>query len=147
MLQAIGEGTELLRHSNFALDLQDVFRVWSHGSVIRSWLIELMEKELTEKGTIEKVPSFVEDTGEVNWLVEEAIEKEIPTPIITQSVIELFKYRQNESDAARAIAIIRHGFGSHPFGRDEKIAKERKTSRLNQFYVSACFFPFSLAHR
>jgi 6-phosphogluconate dehydrogenase len=130
MLQAIGEGTELLSHSDFALNLQDVFRVWSHGSVIRSWLIELMEKGLSAKEIITEVPSFVEDTGEVNWLVEEAIEKEVPTPIIAQSVIELFRYRQSDSDAAKAIAIMRHGFGGHPFGKDEKIAKERKTSRI-----------------
>jgi 6-phosphogluconate dehydrogenase len=131
MLQAIGEGIEFLQHSDFSLNLEEVFRVWSHGSVIRSWLIELMEKGLHETGSIKKVPDFVEDTGEVNWLVEEAIEKEIPTPIIAQSVIELFRDRQSEGDAARAIAIMRHGFGGHPFGKDEKIAKERKTSRIS----------------
>lgn len=131
MLQAIGEGLELLEHSDFNLNLQEVFRVWSHGSVIRSWLIELMQKGMLETGDIKKIPDFVEDTGEVNWLVQEAIEKEIPTPIIAQSVMELFRYRQKESDAARAIAVMRHGFGGHPYGKDDKIAKERKTSRIH----------------
>lgn len=131
MLQAIGEGVELLQYGDFPLSLRDVFRVWSNGSVIRSWLVELMEKGLSEVTDIKKVPNYIEDTGEVNWLVEEAIEKEIPIPVITQSVIELFRSRRNESDSARAIAIMRHCFGGHPYGKDDYIAKERKTSRIH----------------
>ena len=88
-------------------------------------------KGLSEVGDYKKIPDYVEDTGEVNWLVEEAIEKEIPIPVITQSVLELLKSRQNESNAARAIAIMRYGFGGHPFGKNDYIAKERKTSRLH----------------
>jgi 6-phosphogluconate dehydrogenase len=131
MLQAIGEGFELLQNGSFTLNLEDVFRVWSHGSVIRSWLIELMEKGLRENLDFKKVPDYVEDTGEVNWLVEEAIQKEIPIPVITQAVIELFRSRRKESESARAIAIMRHGFGGHPFGKDDYIAKERKISRIH----------------
>ena len=131
MLQAIGEGTELLRHSDFDVDMQKVFGVWSHGSVIRSWLVELMEKGLGGFNDLKEVPDYIEDTGEVNWLVQEGIEKEIPLPVITQSVIELFRSRNKDSDAARAIAIMRHGFGGHPYGKDEYIAKERKTSRIH----------------
>jgi 6-phosphogluconate dehydrogenase len=131
MLQAIGEGVELLCRSDFDLDLSDVFHVWSNGSVIRSWLVELMEKGLKDLALLREVPDYVEDTGEVNWLVEEAIEKEIPISIITQSVIELFRSRNKESNAARAVAIMRHGFGGHPYGKNEYIAKERKTSRIH----------------
>jgi len=131
MLQAIGEGAELLQRSNYDLNLRDIFRVWSHGSVIRGWLVELMEKGLGEIRDFKEVPDYVEDTGEVNWLVQEAVEKEIPIPVITHSVIELFRSREKESDAARAIAIMRHGFGGHPYGKDDYIAKERKTSRLH----------------
>jgi 6-phosphogluconate dehydrogenase len=131
MLQAIGEGVELLCRSGFDLDLPDVFHVWSNGSVIRSWLVELMEKGLKDFTALGEVPDYIEDTGEVNWLVEEAIEKEIPVPVITQSVIELFRSRNKDSNAARAIAIMRHGFGGHPYGKDEYIAKERKTSRIH----------------
>lgn len=132
MLQSIGEGVQLLRRSGFDLDLQRIFENWSHGSVIRGWLVELMAKGLGEIENLEEIPNYVEDTGEVNWLVEEALEKEIPIPVITQAVIELFKSRENESDAYRAIAIMRHGFGGHPYGKNENIAKERKTSRLHQ---------------
>ncbi|MFQ6081660.1 MAG: phosphogluconate dehydrogenase (NAD(+)-dependent, decarboxylating) [Candidatus Bathyarchaeia archaeon] len=131
MLQAIGEGVELLRRSNFDLNLRDIFRNWSHGSVIRGWLVELMEKGLGEIKDFREVPDYVEDTGEVNWLVQEAVEKEVPIPVITHSVIELFRSREDESDAARAIAIMRHGFGGHPYGKDDYIAKERRTSRIH----------------
>lgn len=131
MLQAIGEGMALLRASDFKLDLAAIFKNWSNGSVIRSWLVELMERGLRERG-MDKVESYVEDTGEVNWLVQDAINKEIPVPVIAQSVMELFKSRINESDSSKSIALMRHGFGGHPFGREEDIVKERKTSRISK---------------
>lgn len=137
MLQAIGEGVELLKNSDFNLedeDLVDIFRNWSNGSVIRSWLIELMEKglESDENPDFEDIESYIEDTGEVNWLIQEAINNEIPTPVITQSVIELFKSRRNPKEAYKAIALMRHEFGGHPFGEDEYIKKERKESRIEK---------------
>ena len=134
MLQAIGEGISLLTQGAFKdkLDLVSILDNWAHGSVIRSWLIELMRDGLKEQGSLEKVPSFIEDTGEVNWLVQYAINNEIPLPAITQSIIELFKSRGKEFDMYRAIALMRHGFGGHPFGPDEYIQNERKTSRLSK---------------
>jgi 6-phosphogluconate dehydrogenase len=131
MLQSIGEGVELLHKSGFELDLAAIFRNWSNGSVIRGWLVELMEKGLREQG-LTKTESYIEDTGEVNWLVQDAINKEIPIPVISQSIMELFKSRMNESDAYKSIALMRHGFGGHPFGKDEGIIKERKTSRIQK---------------
>lgn len=131
MLQSIGEGVELLRGSGFKLDLAKIFKNWSHGSVIRSWLVELMEEGLREQD-FDKIKSYIEDTGEVNWLVQDAIKKEIPIPVISQSIMELFKSREKDSDAYKAIALMRHGFGGHPFGKDEYIAKERKTSRIEK---------------
>ncbi|TLX67690.1 MAG: decarboxylating 6-phosphogluconate dehydrogenase [Thaumarchaeota archaeon] len=130
MLQAIGEGLALLRQSNFELDLAQIFKNWSNGSVIRSWLVELMEQGLREGPNFQKMESYIEDTGEVDWLIQEAINKEIPIPVISQSVMELFKSRTKESDTYKAIALMRHGFGGHPFGKDEYISKERKTSRI-----------------
>jgi 6-phosphogluconate dehydrogenase len=93
--------------------------------------VELMEKGLREQG-LAKTESYIEDTGEVNWLVQDAINKEIPIPVISQSIMELFKSRMNESDAYKSIALMRHGFGGHPFGKDEGIIKERKTSRVSK---------------
>lgn len=129
MLQAIGEGVELLKGGQFDLDLQDVFHNWSNGSVIRSWLVELMEQELGNQ-ELEDVPNYVEDTGEVNWLTMWAIKQEIPTPVITTSTMELFESRGQQDDAYQAIAMMRHGFGGHPFGVDDDIAKKRKISRI-----------------
>ena len=132
MLQAIGEGVALLRNgNNFELNLENIFKNWSNGSVIRGWLIELMEKGLRED-KFDKIESYIEDTGEVNWLIQDAINKEIPIPIMSQSIMELFKSRTKDSDIYRAIALMRNGFGGHPFGKDEYISKERKFSRINK---------------
>ncbi len=131
MLQAIGEGVALLKGGDFELDLAEVFRNWSHGSVIRGWLVELMERGLKEH-SLESIESYVEDTGEVNWLVQDAINREIPVPVISLAVMELFKSRGKGGDAYRAIALMRHGFGGHPFGEDGAIARERKTGRIGK---------------
>ncbi len=131
MLQAIGEGIQLLRQGPFKLNLKEVLHNWNHGSVICSWLIELLEKEVKNNKKIKKVPSYIEDTGEVNWLVQWAINQEIPVPAISTSIMELFKSRKTDSDIYRAIAMMRHGFGDHPYGEDDYIQKERKRSRLS----------------
>lgn len=140
MLQAIGEGVELLKDGaggDFDLDedqLADLFHNWNSGSVIRSWLVELMEEGLrsTETPDFDEVQNYVEDTGEVNWLVQEAINSETPIPVISQSVMELFKSRGQQSEAYRAIALMRHGFGGHPFGANQSIEGVRKDSRLEK---------------
>jgi 6-phosphogluconate dehydrogenase len=132
MLQAIGEGVSLMESGVFDLNLERIFRNWSNGSVIRGWLVELMEKGLKENKNLDRIPDYVEDTGEVNWLLHEAVELEIPIPIITQSVMELFKSREKEGTSAKAIALMRHGFGGHPYGKNVYISKERKTSRIEK---------------
>jgi 6-phosphogluconate dehydrogenase len=129
MLQAIGEGVSLMIGSGFDLDLKAIFENWCHGSVIRSWLVELMAKGLKEQ-QLNSIQAYIEDTGEVNWLVQDAINKEIPIPVISQSIMELFRSRTRESDTYRAIALMRHGFGGHPFGPDAYIQDERRTSRI-----------------
>jgi len=131
MLQAIGEGVDLLKGSEFRLDLEKIFKNWSNGSIIRGYLVELMKNGLKNKN-LDEIKSYVEDTGEVNWLVQYAINKEIPIPVITQSIIELFNSRKESSDTYRSIALMRHGFGGHPFGKDEYISKGRKTSRIKK---------------
>ena len=133
MLQAIGEGMDLLAHYREQLPIADILRCWQHGSVIRSWLVELMERPYREQGGLEKVPAYVEDTGEVNWLVDDALHMEVPIPVITQSVVQLLASRDKQHDSARAIAMMRHGFGGHPFGADAGIAHERHTGRVGGF--------------
>ena len=133
MLQAIGEGVEMLvRQDTFNLNLIDLFKNWSNGSVIRGLLVELMEKGLREEKNLDEIQSYIEDTGEVNWLVQDAINKEIPIPVISQSIMELFSSRIKDRYTYKSIALMRHGFGGHPFGKDESIAKERKTSRISK---------------
>jgi 6-phosphogluconate dehydrogenase len=133
MLQAIGEGMDLLTHYREQLPIADILRNWQHGSVIRSWLVELMEQMYREQGGMEKIPSYVEDTGEVNWLVDDALHMEVPIPVITQSVVQLLASRDNQHNWARAVAMMRHGFGGHPFGTDAGIAHERHTGRVGDF--------------
>jgi 6-phosphogluconate dehydrogenase len=133
MLQAIGEGIDLLKRYREKLDIAEVLRCWRHGSVIRSWLIDLMEKGYREKGGVDNVPAYVEDTGEVNWLVSDALHMEVPIPVIAQSVMQLFASRDKEKYWARAVAMMRHGFGGHPYGPDEVIVRERRTGRIGGF--------------
>jgi 6-phosphogluconate dehydrogenase len=133
MLQAIAEGIDLLEGHRDELPVADVLRCWRHGSVIRSWLIDLIEEGYREKGGLGAIPPVVEDTGEVNWLVDDALHMEIPTPVIAQSVIALLASRDDRRRWARAIAVMRHGFGGHPFGRDERFAAARRTSRIGGY--------------
>ena len=133
MLQAIGEGVDLLLHSGFPLDMGAVLHNWNHGSVIRSWLVELMEQAWKERGGLESVPSYVEDTGEVDWLVSDALHLEVPIPVIGQAVQMLFASRDRQRNWAKAVAMMRHGFGGHPFGPDAGIARERREGRVGPF--------------
>ena len=134
MLQAIGEGVALMERYRESLPVADVLRCWRHGSVIRSWLVDLMEREYRQKGGLDQVPAYVEDTGEVNWLVADALRMEVPVPVIAQSVMQLFASRDDRQNWARAIAMMRHGFGGHPFGSDEAIVRERVEGRVGEIY-------------
>jgi len=133
MLEAIGEGVDLLANYRDRLPVADILTCWRHGSVIRSWLVDLMESMYRQKGGLDSVPSYVEDTGEVNWLVDDALHMEVPIPVITQSVVQLLASRDSKHDAARAVAMMRHGFGGHPFGKNAGIAHERHTGRVGGF--------------
>ncbi len=113
MVQSIAEGVELLEGSSFELDLPALFDNWSHGSVIRSWLVELMRDGLRENPKLEELSTYVEDTGEVKWVLESALEQDISSPVISESQQELMAYRDLERPAAKAVALLRHGFGGH----------------------------------
>jgi 6-phosphogluconate dehydrogenase len=95
MLQAIGEGVDLLERYRDDLDVAEVLRCYRYGSVIRSWLMDLMEASYRENGGTEEIPAYVEDTGEVNWLVDDALHMETPIPVISQSVMQLFASRDD----------------------------------------------------
>jgi 6-phosphogluconate dehydrogenase len=133
MLQAIGEGIDLLKNYREKLDVTEVLRCWRHGSVIRSWLIDLLEEALRREGDLDKIPAYVEDTGEVNWLVSDALHMEVPIPVISQSVMQLFTSRDDKKHWVRAIAMMRHGFGGHPYGANQSVAKERQEGQVGSF--------------
>ena len=134
MLQAIGEGIGLLENYHEALDVPGILTCWRNGSVIRSWLLELLHAAYEQESGMDRVPPCVEDTGEVNWLVDDALRMEVPIPVITQSVVQLLVSRDDERKWARAIAMMRHGFGGHPYGRDESIARLRRTSKVGKTF-------------
>lgn len=134
MLQAIAEGVDLLERYREKLPVADVLRCWRHGSVIRSWLVDLMEQAYREHGGLNEIHAYVEDTGEVNWLVADALRMEIPIPVIAQSVMQLFASRDERRNWARAIAMMRHGFGGHPYGADAAIRRERREGRVGDLY-------------
>jgi 6-phosphogluconate dehydrogenase len=134
MLQAIGEGIALLGGFHEKLDVPEVLRCWRHGSVIRSWLVDLMEQACRKEGGMRKIPPYIEDTGEVNWLVTDALRMEIPAPVISAAVVQLLASRDRDRNWARAIAMMRHGFGGHPYGADAGVRQERRTGRVGDFF-------------
>lgn len=113
MMQALGEGLDLLVRSEYDLDLPQVFDNWSHGSIIRGLLVELMAGSLREH-PLERLSSYVEDTREVSWAVAYALEKEAWIPVIAQAELALYRYRDTDATAAKGVALLRHAFGGHP---------------------------------
>jgi 6-phosphogluconate dehydrogenase len=134
MLQAIGEGLALLESRR--LPVADIFGCWRNGSVIRSWLIELMHEQYRSMGGLGDVPSHIEDTGEVNWLVSDAMEMEVPIPVIGQAVMQLLQSRDATFNASRAVALMRRGFGGHPLGHAPAVVEERRTGRVGDIVAA-----------
>ncbi len=114
MVQAIGEGVELLMRSDYVLDLPELFHNWNHGSVIRGWLVELMEQGFREFGDLGSLEPRVEDTGEQVWGVRYAMEKEVPIPLLAQAVWGFYESRDPDRPWAKAVAVMRHQYGDHP---------------------------------
>lgn len=113
LMQAYAEGFELLHRSEFAFDLAAVAQVWMHGSVIRSWLLELTAAALARDPDLTDILGYVEDSGEGRWAALEAIEKAVPAPIITRALFARFRSRQVESFADKLLAALRREFGGH----------------------------------
>jgi 6-phosphogluconate dehydrogenase len=115
MLQAYGEGFEIMHSKKeYNLDLRKISQLWNHGSVVRSWLLELAENAFQKEPHLESIKGYVEDSGEGRWTVYEAIELNVPAPGITLSLLERFRSRQEESFSAKVIAALRNEFGRHP---------------------------------
>jgi 6-phosphogluconate dehydrogenase len=114
LLQGYAEGFEILHAKReFALDLQAIAHLWNQGSVIRSWLLELAADAFKKDAHLRSIRGFVEDSGEGRWTVAEAIENDVPAPLITLSLLERFRSRQEDSFSAKVIAALRNEFGGH----------------------------------
>jgi 6-phosphogluconate dehydrogenase len=114
MLQAYAEGFEILHaKKEFDLDLAAIARLWDHGSVIRYWLLELSEAVFREDPSLETVRGYVEDTGEGRWTVAEAVNENVSAPVITLSLLERIRSREQDPFSARVIAALRNKFGGH----------------------------------
>jgi 6-phosphogluconate dehydrogenase len=113
MLQGYGEGFEILGASEYNLNLLEIARAWRYGSVVRSWLLELLVLSFEADPKLEKVKGYVEDSGEGRWTIQEAIDHNVPAPVITLSLFERFHSRQPEQFSAKVIASLRNQFGGH----------------------------------
>lgn len=113
MMQAIGEGFEVLEASQFDYDYEKVARLWNHGSVIRSWLMELTEEAFAKDAKLDDIVGRVHSNGEGQWTVEDAMNLQVPAPVIALSVMMRFRSLQDDSFAGKVIAAQRNGFGGH----------------------------------
>jgi 6-phosphogluconate dehydrogenase len=119
LMQAYAEGFELMNASEFDLDLASIAELWRHGSVVRSWLLDLLARALEEDPGLEKIRGYVEDSGEGRWTVEEAVESAVPLYVITAALYARFASRQDESFAAKVNAALRNQFGGHAVKRED----------------------------
>jgi 6-phosphogluconate dehydrogenase len=114
LMQAYAEGFEILHRSEYPLDLAEVAEAWMHGTVIRSWLLELLGRAFAQHGEgLGDIRGYVEDSGEGRWTVQEAIDLDVPAQVITLSLMTRFRSRQDESYGARVLAALRQQFGGH----------------------------------
>jgi 6-phosphogluconate dehydrogenase len=113
LLQAYGEGFEILKTSVYDLNLHQIAELWRHGAVVRSWLLDLLASALQKDPALRDVAGYVEDSGEGRWTVLTAIDQDVPAPVTTLSLFARFASRQEESFAAKVIAALRHEFGGH----------------------------------
>ena len=114
LMQAYAEGFEVMRASEFELDLHEIAGIWRYGSVVRSWLLELLHAAFEQDGSeLAGIRGYVEDSGEGRWTIAEAIAEDVPVPVITAALFARFASRQDESFAAKVNAALRNQFGGH----------------------------------
>jgi 6-phosphogluconate dehydrogenase len=113
MMQSYAEGFEILEKSGFGFDLQRISNLWMHGSVVRSWLLELIENALADDEKLSKIGDYVADSGEARWTVQTAMDFDVPAHAITASLYTRFQSRQDESFAMKLVAAMRNQFGGH----------------------------------
>jgi 6-phosphogluconate dehydrogenase len=119
LMQAYAEGFEILHASDYPLDLAAISELWMQGSVVRSWLLELAVRAFKTNGQdLDNLKGFVADSGEGRWTVQEAIDKDVPAPIITLSLLTRFRSRQEDTYGGKVLAALRNEFGGHAVKTD-----------------------------
>jgi len=119
LMQAYAEGFELLAASDVVTDVPGTIKAWSRGTVVRSWLLDLLVRALEEDPELEQLRGYVNDSGEGRWTVEEAINNAVPAPVITAALFARFASRQEDSPAMKAVAALRNQFGGHAVQKSE----------------------------
>jgi len=114
MMQAYAEGFEILHTAEFHYDLAQLAKLWNHGSVIRSWLLELAQAEFEKDPDLAKLRGYVDDSGEGRWTLQEAIDHAVPAPALAMSLFMRFRSRQEDSFSGKVLAALRNEFGGHP---------------------------------
>jgi 6-phosphogluconate dehydrogenase len=123
LMQAFAEGFSILRHKEeLGLDLAQIAEIWRHGSVVRSWLLDLTARALAENPSMEGIAPWVSDSGEGRWTVAEAIDLDVPAPVISLALIQRLRSRDDESYADRLLAAMRNQFGGHAIKREPAAA-------------------------
>ncbi|MEX2161686.1 MAG: decarboxylating 6-phosphogluconate dehydrogenase [Anaerolineales bacterium] len=121
MMQSFAEGFEIMQaRQDLKLDLHQIAQVWQHGSVVRSWLLDLAERALKEDPQLTDIADYVEDSGEGRWTVFEAINQDVPAPVITLSLLQRLASRQKQSFSAKLLAALRNQFGGHAIKKPGK---------------------------
>jgi len=113
LMQAYAEGFELMHASEYKIDLGAVAALWNHGSVVRSWLLELVARALAEDPDLSRIAAYVDDSGEGRWTVQDAIDRAVPLPVITAALFTRFRSRDDNPFAERLLAALRNQFGGH----------------------------------
>ena len=115
LMQAYAEGFELLqaKQDDFDLDLLAIAKTWQHGSVVRSWLLDMAVRALAAEGDLASLASYVDDSGEGRWTVQESVELAVPTPVITAALYQRFRSRQPAPFSGKMLAALRNQFGGH----------------------------------
>jgi 6-phosphogluconate dehydrogenase len=130
LMQSYAEGFEVMKSSEFDLDLHEIAGIWRYGSVVRSWLLELLHAAFEVGGSdLHEIRGYVDDSGEGRWTIAEAIAEDVPLPVITAALFARFASRQDESFAAKVNAALRNQFGGHAVRAVEKAASQQQDPR------------------
>jgi 6-phosphogluconate dehydrogenase len=120
LMEAYAEGFEVLHKAPFPLNLYEIASVWNHGSVIRSWLLQLAENIFKQESDLHAIAPYVVDSGEGRWTIQAALDEDVPVPVISSALFARFASRDPENFAARFTAALRNQFGGHAIKRAEE---------------------------